>query len=170
MRMIAQLLIALVVTGVSLDASAAVDPNQSKLAPPAGDGWQVLSAAAPAPASAVSPTPMVLAAATPGPSMAVAPVVLTGAREPSALTFTISPQDVNLRNALDRWLQAKGWQLAWKIDDDLPLEFNATFTGDFTAVLTQVMQATNHMRTPTRICRHTNQVIRVVARAASCKD
>jgi hypothetical protein len=37
-------------------------------------------------------------------------------------------------------------------------------------VLTQVMQATNHMRTPTRICRHTNQVIRVVARAASCKD
>jgi hypothetical protein len=74
------------------------------------------------------------------------------------------------RNALDRWLQQQGWQLAWKIDDDLPLEFNATFSGDFKSVLTQVMQATNHMRTPTRVCKHTNNVIRVVARAANCQD
>ena len=106
-------------------------------------------------------------------SYAVAPVVLpgaTGAAPGGILTLAITPQDINLRNALDRWLQQQGWQLAWKIDDDLPLEFNATFSGDFDSVLTQVMRATNHMRTPTRVCEHTNNVIRVVARAANCQD
>jgi hypothetical protein len=107
-------------------------------------------------------------------SMDVAPVVVPsqgGATVPSGvLSFSITPQDINLRNALDRWLQQQGWQLAWKIDDDLPLEFNATFSGDFKSVLTQVMQATNHMRTPTRVCKHTNNVIRVVARAANCQE
>lgn len=88
----------------------------------------------------------------------------------STLTLAISPQDVNLRNALDRWLQTQGWQLAWKVSDDLPLQFNASFSGDFTSVLEQVMQATNYMRTPARVCRHTNNVIRVVARAANCKE
>lgn len=115
-------------------------------------------------------------AAAPSPvgSLEVAPVVVPsqgGATAPSGiLSFTITPQDINLRNALDRWLQQQGWQLAWKIDDDLPLEFNATFSGDFKSVLTQVMQATNHMRTPTRVCKHTNNVIRVVARAANCQE
>lgn len=107
-------------------------------------------------------------------STAVAPVVLpspSAAVAPNGiLTFSITPQDSNLRNALDRWLQQQGWQLAWKIDDDLPLEFNATFSGDFKSILTQVMQATNHMRTPTRVCKHTNNVIRVVARAANCQE
>ncbi|WP_193425328.1 toxin co-regulated pilus biosynthesis Q family protein, partial [Paraburkholderia kirstenboschensis] len=106
-------------------------------------------------------------------AVAVAPVVLPTATAASsgALTFSVSPSDRNLRNALDRWLQTQGWQLAWKVDDDLPLEFNATFTGDFTSVLVQVMKATNHMRVPTRICRHpSNNVIRVVARAANCQE
>lgn len=86
------------------------------------------------------------------------------------LLFSISPKDTNLRNALDRWLQQQGYQLAWRIDDDLPLEFNASFSGDFTSVLRQVMLATNNMRTPARVCRHSNRVIRVIARAASCKE
>jgi hypothetical protein len=107
-------------------------------------------------------------------SYGVVPVVVAGPAQGAApagnLTLAITPQDVNLRNALDRWLQQQGWQLAWKIDDDLPLEFNATFTGDFDSLLTQVMRATNHMRTPTRICEHTNNVVRVVARAANCQD
>lgn len=134
--------------------------------PPSVDGWQLLSQGSPAREQATSPPP------APDPSLAVAPVVLPGGAAPASqtLTFAITPQDINLRNALDRWLQTQGWQLAWKIDDDLPLEFNASFTGDFTSVLTQVMRATNHMRTPTRICRHTNNVIRVIARAANCKD
>jgi hypothetical protein len=169
---------------------------QSHLSPPAGDGWQMLEANAASPA-APGPTAS-LAMANPAPSApatshaspppvlapfqavaptftstAVTPVVLPGAQAAagsSALTLTITPQDINLRNALDRWLQQQGWQLAWKIDDDLPLEFNATFSGDFDSLLTQVMRATNHMRTPTRVCEHINNVIRVVARAANCQD
>jgi hypothetical protein len=166
----------------------AADPDQSSVAPPAGDGWQALSATPVATPSTRSdlkgaqPSEALASASTQtasaGPSMAVTPVVLasTGAGTSSGtsrsgiLTLAITPQDINLRNGLDRWLQQQGWQLAWKIDDDLPLEFNATFTGDFKSVLTQVMQATNHMRTPTRVCKHSNNVIRVVARAANCQD
>ncbi|WP_061176555.1 toxin co-regulated pilus biosynthesis Q family protein [Caballeronia pedi] len=197
-RMVAYLFACLALTTVS--GLAAADPDQSRLAPPPGDGWQLLSApAAKAPvaqiamASPGSPvvraTPAVLKAAiggsapvalpgvaalSPVGAMDVAPVVVPsrgGVTMPGGiLSFSITPQDINLRNALDRWLQQQGWQLAWKIDDDLPLEFNATFSGDFKSVLTQVMQATNHMRTPTRVCKHTNNVIRVVARAANCQE
>ncbi|MEX3935770.1 toxin co-regulated pilus biosynthesis Q family protein [Paraburkholderia phymatum] len=193
-RVIARVLAALALAGVPGWTHAAIDPDQSHVAPPAGDGWQILSAApsprataanaaplAPAVAIAASPAPAA-AAATVAPTTTVASsvptptgvasVVLPGAQTTPAgvLTLSVSPQDLNLRNALDRWLQTQGWQLAWKVDDDLPLEFNATFSGDFTSVLTQVMKATNHMRVPTRICRHTNNVIRVVVRAANCQD
>jgi len=125
-------------------------------------------------ASSAVPSVPVALATTAQTSYGVVPVVVGGSVQGAApagnLTLAITPQDVNLRNALDRWLQRQGWQLAWKIDDDLPLEFNATFTGDFDSLLTQVMRATNHMRTPTRICEHTNNVVRVVARAANCQD
>ena len=187
-------LIAFLMLAVAANAMAS-DPDQSRLAAPAGDGWQVLSATssskvnvapvAMTPASAAAndtfasrntssmdAKPIQIAMAPT--STAVAPVVLpspSAAVAPNGiLTFSITPQDSNLRNALDRWLQQQGWQLAWKIDDDLPLEFNATFSGDFKSILTQVMQATNHMRTPTRVCKHTNNVIRVVARAANCQE
>jgi hypothetical protein len=180
----AHVLAALALATLSAGSSAAIDPDQSRVAPPAGDGWQVLSGAPAAPAATASgvqaapllvvktaalsptgsaastnPAPMlgsVTASAAANPSLAVTPVVLPSSAPGTApggiLTLSITPQDINLRNALDRWLQQQGWQLAWKIDDDLPLEFNATFSGDFKSVLTQVMQATNHMRTPTRVC------------------
>ncbi|MGF6483442.1 toxin co-regulated pilus biosynthesis Q family protein [Paraburkholderia sp. JPY419] len=186
-RVIARVLAALVLAGVSGWTHASIDLDQSRVTPPVGDGWQILapsprattasaapSASASASASIATAAPTASAAATAAtaaPATLVASVVLPGApTTPAALTLSVSPQDLNLRNALDRWLQTQGWQLAWKVDDDLPLEFNATFSGDFTSVLTQVMQATNHMRVPTRICRHTNNVIRVIARAANCQD
>ncbi|MEX3900858.1 toxin co-regulated pilus biosynthesis Q family protein [Paraburkholderia sp. BR10954] len=191
-RVIARILAALALVGASGWSHASIDPDQCHVAAPAGDGWQILAAvpssrATPASASALASavtatgSPAVSAATVPsttaiassGPTpTGVASVVLPGTpTAPAAtLTLSLSPQDLNLRNALDRWLQTQGWQLAWKVDDDLPLEFNATFSGDFTTVLTQVMQATNHMRVPTRICRHTNNVIRVIARAANCQD
>ncbi|PCE30256.1 toxin co-regulated pilus biosynthesis Q family protein [Burkholderia ubonensis] len=174
-RALVRVLAAVSLFATAVHVRAAVDP----------DGWQLLTAAPKATAqpSAVSgspdATPAVAApAANAFSSQAsnatdVAAVVLPGAgapRSPSTLTFSVTPQDVNLRDALDRWLQQQGWQLAWKIDDDLPLEFNAAFSGDFTSVLEQVMKATNHMRTPTRACRHTNNVIRVIARAGNCQD
>ncbi|MCP3718519.1 toxin co-regulated pilus biosynthesis Q family protein [Paraburkholderia sp. CNPSo 3281] len=192
-RKITQALLALALAGAVTMAVAAMQPDQSKVPAPAGDGWQMLGSggtAAPeqqpahAPVSGQTPVaPTVLASAAPitpatpqasaGVSVDVKTVVVPGAAsgEPTGMvSFTITPQDTNLRNALDRWLQTEGWQLAWKIDDDLPVEFNASFSGDFRSVLTQVMQATDHMRTPARVCEHTNNVIRVIARAANCKE
>ncbi|CAN7718084.1 toxin co-regulated pilus biosynthesis Q family protein [Paraburkholderia hospita] len=178
-RLVARLLPALILAGASGWSHAAVEPDQSRVPPPAGDGWQILAAVPggkAAPAAPVATTPVAsLPAAGPASTAttptAVVPVVLPGnPTTPAVLSFSVSPQDVNLRNALDRWLQTQGWQLAWKVDDDLPPEFNATFSGDFTSVLVQVMKATNHMRVPTRVCRHTNNVIRVVARAANCQE
>lgn len=195
-RKIAQALLALALAGGTGAGMAAVGQGTSTTAPAAGDGWQLLGSAVRSPASsAVATTQQVgtppsaatdpstttttgagaaasPAGVAPG-SLDVKQVVLpsAGQAEPTGtLSFSITPQNTNLRNALDRWLQTQGWQLAWKIDDDLPVEFNATFTGDFRSILTQVMQATDHMRTPARICRHTNNVIRVIARAANCKD
>ncbi|AXF12737.1 pilus assembly protein (plasmid) [Paraburkholderia graminis] len=180
-RVVARVLAVMLLIAGPTWTRAATDPGPSRIAAPAGDGWQVLSGA---PAGNVPGEPPVAAVSGPAlpvstapVSMAVAPVVLpaatttTMAAAPAGvLTFSVSPSDRNLRNALDRWLQTQGWQLAWKVDDDLPLEFNATFTGDFTSVLVQVMKATNHMRVPTRVCRHSNNVIRVVARAANCQE
>ncbi|WP_213766513.1 toxin co-regulated pilus biosynthesis Q family protein [Caballeronia sp. dw_19] len=186
-RLVTQLFAVFALTTVASVCAAAIDPDQSRIVAPAGDGWQMLSAApvasvpsnpkpatgSTAPMAGATATVVVPTSASDG-SLLVAPVFLpsTGiaAAPTGVLTIAITPQDINLRNALDRWLQVQGWQLAWKIDDDLPLEFNATFSGDFKSVLTQVMQATNHMRTPTRVCKHTNNVIRVVARAANCQD
>jgi hypothetical protein len=185
MRVIARVLAALALMGAAGWSHAAIDPDPSHVAAPSGDGWQILAGtSASTPAStvaskgasastiAVPATPSSPPASTAPLSLAVTPVVLPGTATAPAgvLNLSVSPQDRNLRNALDRWLQTQGWQLAWKVDDDLPLEFNASFSGDFTSVLTQVMKATNHMRVPTRICRHTNNVIRVVARAANCQE
>ncbi|MGU7771756.1 TcpQ domain-containing protein [Burkholderia sp. MR1-5-21] len=173
-RAVVRVLLTVALAGMAIGSRAAIEPKASASA----DGWQLLSAptqpvAATAATVSVSGAPTIPGA--PAASTGVATVVLAGAGSvpaaaPASLTLSVTPQDVNLRDALDRWLQTQGWQLAWKIDDDLPLEFNASFTGDFTSILEQVMKATNHMRTPTRACRHTNNVIRVIARAGNCQD
>jgi len=182
-RVVARVLAVILLIAGPAWTRAATEPSPSRIAAPAGDGWQVLSGApagnVPGDASAAAASAPALPPSTTPVSMTVAPVVLPAAPTTTTvaaaapggvLTFSVSPSDRNLRNALDRWLQTQGWQLAWKVDDDLPLEFNATFTGDFTSVLVQVMKATNHMRVPTRVCRHSNNVIRVVARAANCQE
>jgi hypothetical protein len=112
-------------------------------------------------------------APAPRSDLAVMPVVVAqSASSPAVVTFDVTAHDISLHSALERWLRSKGWQLAWSIPDELPIEFQASFTGpDMKAVLLQVMQATDHMNTPSRICRHmANKVARVVARAVSCKE
>lgn len=133
-------LIAQVFALITLTGIATASFSQSQLSPPNGSGWQMLSGPAPeltGSLAMVSPAPGVAkntgsvaepAAARPTPTVpasalaAVTPVVLPAAvpAMPASLTLAITPQDINLRNALDRWLQQQGWQLAWKIDDDLP--------------------------------------------------
>ncbi|TDA45592.1 toxin co-regulated pilus biosynthesis Q family protein [Burkholderia pyrrocinia] len=170
---------AIVAVALAALSAAATGAPQAATSSIDADGWQVLASAPKAPPAATEgpkqaePLPASASSSAGASSTDVAAVVLPAVGVPVAsgtLTFSVTPADVNLRDALDRWLQQQGWQLAWKIDDDLPLEFNASFTGDFTSVLQQVMKATNHMRTPTRACRHSNNVIRVIARAGNCQD
>lgn len=123
--------------------------------------------------AAVAPT----SAAAPIPPHAPVPVLVESAVasapvDGQTLTFSVSAHDIDLHAALERWLANQGWQLAWSISDALPLEYNATFSGpDMKSVLEKVMRATSHMSTPARICRHIpNNVVRVVARAVSCKE
>lgn len=122
------------------------------------------TAIAPAQPVAVVPT----SAAT-----AVKPVVADSLPAPTAPVvpeLSVSARDGTLRAALERWLAGQHWQLAWEVDSDLPLEFDAQFTGNFDVVLRQAMQATNHMRQPTRACIHPNAVVRIIARAANCTE
>lgn len=105
-----------------------------------------------------------------GPGETLVPVAAPAQAKPSVLSFTITPQSGNLRSALEAFLTQQGYQLAWKVDDDLPAAFNATFRGSLDMILAQVMAATNHMSTPSRVCEHSNRVIRVIPRAATCKD
>lgn len=106
-------------------------------------------------------------------ALTVKPVLANGtspSAEPATPALSVSARDGTLRAALERWLVARHWQLAWDVDSDLPLEFDAQFAGDFDGVLRQAMQATNHMRQPTRACVHPNAVVRVIARAANCTE
>jgi hypothetical protein len=105
-------------------------------------------------------------------SIDVKPVVLPGTAtgEPAGtMTFSIAPQSMNLRNALDAWLQTLGWQLAWKIDDDLPVEFNATFSGDFRPCSRRSWKRPTICARP-RVSASTPTTSSGDARAANCKD
>ncbi|MEM5331409.1 toxin co-regulated pilus biosynthesis Q family protein [Paraburkholderia sp. JHI2823] len=149
---------------------AAPVSSQAPLAPTVLASAAPITPATPQASAPASASALASASASADTMTVVVPPAAAGGEPVGTMSFTITPQDTNLRNALDRWLQTQGWQLAWKIGDDLPVEFNATFSGDFRSVLTQVMQATDHMRTPARVCEHSNNVIRVIARAANCKD
>jgi len=103
---------------------------------------------------------------------AVATVNLPGSNGNRELdTFHVGPEDIDLRSAMEKWLQSQGWQLAWNVTDAMPVGFSATFTGkDMKEILWKVMKSTDHFGTPSRVCRHTNNVVRVVARSVSCKE
>ncbi|MFP3656395.1 pilus assembly protein, partial [Burkholderia sp. SIMBA_052] len=59
-RLVARLLPALILAGASGWSHAAVEPDQSRVPPPAGDGWQILAVPGgkAAPAASVAATPM----------------------------------------------------------------------------------------------------------------
>lgn len=121
-----------------------------------------------APTTSIGSTPITVSPAEAPIHAAVAAKAITTGQT----SFHVGPEDIDLRDALERWLKPQGWQLAWTIQDSMPIGYEATFSGkDLKDVLWQVMEATNQMSTPSRVCRHTpNQVIRVVGRHVNCKE
>lgn len=79
------------------------------------------------------------------------------------LELLMSPGDGRVSVALARYLEAHGWQLAWEIDRDFPIEYPATFTGDFLGIVEQVVVSLQNTDAPIRVKVHeANRVLRVV--------
>jgi hypothetical protein len=98
------------------------------------------------------------------PSLAIAasePLAQVEVRE--LLELLMSPGDGRVSVALQRYLEAHGWQLAWEIDRDFPIEYPATFTGDFLGIVEQVVVSLQNTDAPIRVkVYEANRVLRVV--------
>lgn len=129
--------------------ASALDTASSNDAPPEGG---LTSALPTLPLSAVSPSPAIAASE---------PLAQVEVRE--LLELLMSPGDGRVSVALQRYLEAHGWQLAWEIDRDFPIEYPATFTGDFLGIVEQVVVSLQNTDAPIRVkVYEANRVLRVV--------
>lgn len=79
------------------------------------------------------------------------------------LELFVSPGDGRVSVALQRYLEEHGWQLAWEIDRDFPIEYPATFTGDFLGIVEQIVVSLQNTDAPIRVkVYEANRVLRVV--------
>ncbi|VVE16220.1 type IV pilus assembly protein [Pandoraea fibrosis] len=130
-------------------------------------------------AAAATPSPALASALAPLPSVDVssdvarAPASLSQAApstEPVApvevrelLELFMSPGDGRVSVALQRYLEAHGWQLAWEIERDFPIDYPATFTGDFLGIVEQIVVSLQNTDAPIRVkVYEANRVLRVV--------
>ena len=64
---------------------------------------------------------------------------------------------------LGEFASREGWQLAWEIDRDFPIEYPATFTGDFFSIVEQIVVSLQNTDAPIRVkVYEANRVLRVV--------
>ncbi|VVD64583.1 toxin co-regulated pilus biosynthesis Q family protein [Pandoraea cepalis] len=129
--------------------ASALDTAPSNDAPPEGGSTSALPTL---PLSSVSPSPAIAASE---------PLAQVEVRE--LLELLMSPGDGRVSVALQRYLEAHGWQLAWEIDRDFPIEYPATFTGDFLGIVEQVVVSLQNTDAPIRVkVYEANRVLRVV--------
>ncbi|VVD76652.1 toxin co-regulated pilus biosynthesis Q family protein [Pandoraea anhela] len=89
------------------------------------------------------------------------PVALTP--PPAAFELALRPSDGRVSQAVRRFAERHGWQLAWEIDRDFPIEYPATFQGDFLGVVEQVVRSLQNTDAPIRVkVYEANRVLRVV--------
>ncbi|ALS59881.1 toxin co-regulated pilus biosynthesis Q family protein [Pandoraea norimbergensis] len=73
------------------------------------------------------------------------------------------PSDGRISQAIKRYAESHGWQLAWEIERDFPIEYPATFTGDFLGIIEQVVLSLQNSDAPIRVkVYEANRVLRVV--------
>ncbi|AVF39033.1 hypothetical protein AL486_04340 [Pandoraea apista] len=79
------------------------------------------------------------------------------------LELFVSPGDGRVSVALQRYLEGHGWQLAWEIERDFPIEYPATFRGDFLGIVEQIVVSLQNTDAPIRVkVYEANRVLRVV--------
>ncbi|WP_087721780.1 MULTISPECIES: toxin co-regulated pilus biosynthesis Q family protein [unclassified Pandoraea] len=86
-----------------------------------------------------------------------------GLAGPLEKLLAIQPSDGRVSQAIKRYAEANGWQLAWEIERDFPIEYPATFTGDFLGIIEQVVLSLQNSDAPIRVkVYEANRVLRVV--------
>lgn len=108
-----------------------------------------------------SVSPVAPASVVAAPPIAVPPKPLP----PPIPTWTVSPQDKTIREALKNWTLRAGWTFEpeyWTLPMDIPVTASATFSGDFKSAVRQLIAATELSDTPSQPCFYQNRVVRVV--------
>lgn len=85
--------------------------------------------------------------------------------------FSVSPADLTMRQALERWASLAGWMFAaehWAVDVDIPLAGEAAFDTDFKSAVRDLLAATELGDRPLQPCFYSNRVLRVVPYAQPC--
>lgn len=82
---------------------------------------------------------------------------------PIERSLVVRPSDGRISQAIKRYAESHGWQLAWEIERDFPIEYPATFTGDFLGIIEQVVLSLQNSDAPIRVkVYEANRVLRVV--------
>ncbi|VVE74239.1 toxin co-regulated pilus biosynthesis Q family protein [Pandoraea sputorum] len=82
---------------------------------------------------------------------------------PTAMELALQPSDGRVSQAVRRYAERNGWQLAWEIERDFPIEYPATFRGDFLGIVEQIVRSLQNTDAPIRVkVYEANRVLRVV--------
>ncbi|MFK0377182.1 toxin co-regulated pilus biosynthesis Q family protein [Pandoraea sp. NPDC090278] len=82
---------------------------------------------------------------------------------PIAMELDLQPSDGRVSQAVRRYAERNGWQLAWEIERDFPIEYPATFRGDFLGIVEQIVRSLQNTDAPIRVkVYEANRVLRVV--------
>lgn len=81
-------------------------------------------------------------------------------------TWVLSPEQGTLREALEKWAKAAGWQPYWELTFDFPIELSATFCGTFEQAIETLLTSLGNSENPIRgLFYRNNRVLRLVSGA-----
>ncbi|ANJ87040.1 hypothetical protein MB84_30905 [Pandoraea oxalativorans] len=96
-------------------------------------------------------------------TVGVADPVAISPPAPVAMELALQPSDGRVSQAVRRYAERNGWQLAWEIERDFPIEYPATFRGDFLGIVEQIVRSLQNTDAPIRVkVYEANRVLRVV--------
>lgn len=77
--------------------------------------------------------------------------------------WAVRAKDVTLRQTLSRWAKEAGWQVAWEMRYDYPVQLEGVFSGKFEDAVKQLMQSLRYSEYPAFACLYEiNRVVRVL--------
>ncbi len=83
-------------------------------------------------------------------------------------TWTLTPKDKTLRNALTKWAKTAGWQLIWNVKADYPITTVWAIPGTFESAINEVLRASQTTDIPLIATMHdNNHVLEIFSTTAS---